>query len=216
MAASSATFGSGKTHPHTPMRVCTHLVALFATALTSGYRTLRRHRGVHNASPWPRHQVALCYSADRVREATIVNSTGLRDLYEQPRRPESELSCAGGFSPPLPHLRFDISCRDVFAAPSLHDVDRNVQLVSHGPLDSWGQPVSTLDVSPQRRAADEGGGAEWSFVGRASFNHLHASAADAAAQSAEGTRRRVEEAELPDWALEVFRREQAASARAKL
>ena len=44
---------------------------------------------MHNTSPWPRHQVALCYSADRVREATIVNSTGLRDLYAQPRRPDS-------------------------------------------------------------------------------------------------------------------------------
>ena len=211
MAASSATFGSGEN------RQCVR--TLLSSDGTDVRISLRRHRGVHNTSPWPRHQVALCYSADRVREATIVNSTGLRDLYEQPRRPESELSCAGGFSPPLPQLRFCSSCREVFATPSLHGVDRNVQLVSHGPLDSWGQPVSTLDVSPQRRAADEGGGAggaEWSFVGRASFNHLHASAADAAAQSAEGTRRRVEEAELPDWALEVFRREQAASARAKL
>ena len=208
MAVSSATFGSGEN------RQCVR--TLLSSDGTDVRISLRRHRGVHNTSPWPRHQVALCYSADRVREATIVNSTGLRDLYEQPRRPESELSCAGGFSPPLPQLRFCSSCREVFATPSLHGVDRNVQLVSHGPLDSWGQPVSTLDVSPQRRAADEGGGAEWSFVGRASFNHLHASAADAAAQSAEGTRRRVEEAELPDWALEVFRREQAASARAKL
>ena len=208
MAVSSATFGSGEN------RQCVR--TLLSSDGTDVRISLRRHRGVHNLSPWPRHQVALCYSADRVREATIVNSTGLRDLYEQPRRPESELSCAGGFSPPLPQLRFCSSCREVFATPSLHGVDRNVQLVSHGPLDSWGRPVSTLDVSPQRRAADEGGGAEWSFVGRASFNPLHASAADAAAQSAEGTRRRVEEAELPDWALEVFRREQAASARAKL
>ena len=208
MAVSSATFGSGEN------RQCVR--TLLSSDGTDVRISLRRHRGVHNTSPWPRHQVALCYSADRVREATIVNSTGLRDLYEQPRRPESELSCAGGFSPPLPQLRFCSSCREVFATPSPHGVDRNVQLVSHGPLDSWGRPVSTLDVSPQRRAADEGGGAEWSFVGRASFNHLHASAADAAAQSAEGTRRRVEEAELPDWALEVFRREQAASARAKL
>ena len=208
MAASSATFGSGEN------RHCVR--TLLSSDGTDVRISLRRHRGVHNLSPWPRHQVALCYSADRVREATIVNSTGLRDLYEQPRRPESELSCAGGFSPPLPQLRFCSSCREVFATPSLHGVDRNVQLVSHGPLDSWGRPVSTLDVSPQRRAADEGGGAEWSLIGRASFNPLHASAADAAAQSAEGTRRRVEEAELPDWALQVFRREQAASARAKL
>jgi hypothetical protein len=176
---------------------------------------------VHNSSPVPRHQVALCYSADRVREATIVNSTGLRDLYGQPRWPESALSCAGGFSPPLSKLRFCASCSDVFALPSLHGVDRNVQLVSHGELDCWGQAVATLDVSPQRHASSgdghgDDGDAEWSFVGRASFNHLHASEADAAAQAAEGTRRRVREDELPAWALEVFRREQVMSTDAKL
>lgn len=169
------------------------------------------HRGVHNKSSWPRHQVALCYSADRVREATIVNSTGLRNLHEHPRQPESELSCAGGFQPPLPKLRFCASCSNVFASPSPH-LDRNVQLVSDdGDLDCWGQPAKTLEVSPRRHEGLLGGDVQWSFTARASFNHLHASATDVAVRV--GMRRRVRESELPDWALEVFKREQANDAK---
>ena len=173
------------------------------------------HRGVHNSSPWPRHQIALCYSADCVREATIVNSTGLRNLYELPRKPESELSCAGGFQPPLAKLQFCASCNEVFALPSPHGVDRNVQLVDcGGSIDCWGKPVATLEVAPRRHKGSSGGDAdvEWSFLARASFNHLHASGAT---DQCDGTRRRVREAELPDWALAVFKREQAC-AHAKL
>eukprot|EP01048_Picozoa_sp_COSAG05_P026312 COSAG05_NODE_7113_length_854_cov_1.498013_1_plen_216_part_01 len=172
------------------------------------------HRGVTNESSWPRHQVALCYSAESVREATIVNSTALRNLYEHPRTPESALSCAGGFRPPLPQLRFCTSCSEAFASPSLHDVDRNVQLVNQvdGGLDSWGQPVASLEVSP-RRHVSSGVDVEWSFIARASSNHFYAAAAEELESNprASTAARRVKEAELPDWALTVFRRVQASA-----
>lgn len=167
-----------------------------------------RHRGVHNPSERPRHQVALCYSAARVREETIVNSTALRDLCEKPRRPESELTCAGGFSPPLPKLRFSASCNEIFATASLHNVDRNVQLVSDPELDSWGQPVASLAVSPQHHEGKSGSDSEWSFIARASFNHFHKGATSATTLNDGATRRRVSEAELPAWATAAFKQEQ--------
>ena len=40
------------------------------------------HRGVHNPGVVPRHMLAICYSADRVRPVTIVNTTALRQEWD--------------------------------------------------------------------------------------------------------------------------------------
>ena len=103
------------------------------------------HRGIHNPDKQPRHMVAVCYSAASVRDRCVVNSTRLR----MPGEDESKLRCQGGFCPPLSRLRFSDSCATMFASsPSLHGVDRNVELVP-GTVDNWGRSVvRTVAVAP--------------------------------------------------------------------
>ena len=137
-----------------------------------------------NPSGLPRHMLALAYSSALVRDVTIVNSTRLRN---DPTRSESELSCRA-FSPPRPRLVFSDTCAAAFAAPSLHGIDRNVELVP-GLVDTVGRSAPSLLPAPTRAS-----GGRW---------ELTAGTCEAGADG--GVRRLcVEAAALPPWAAAAF------------
>jgi hypothetical protein len=160
----------------------------FVTVMCTG------HRGIHNPADRPRHMVAVCYSSASVRDRCIVNSTGMCNLGDD----RSQLRCQGGFSPPLGKLRFSDSCASAFDMPSLHGIDRNIELVP-GLCDNWGRAVDTLAVSPTRTVGTDGEPC-WEFT-------------NAATHSAQGIpinvmtdrRRTVPEKELPKWAVRIFK-----------
>ena len=155
-------------------------------------RTRRRyagHRGIHNPAATPRHMVAVCYSSASVRERCVVNSTGM----SSPGDDRSKLRCQGGFSPPLDNMRFSDTCESIFARPSLHGVDRNVELVP-GVCDNWGRSVDTVEVAPERV------GNSWVFTNAATH-----SAQGIPIDAAADRRRTVPEDELPEWAVRIFR-----------
>lgn len=64
------------------------------------------HRAVVNPSGVPRHMLALAYSAELVRDVTIVNSTRIRNG----PTPEAQRRCRA-FCPPKPRLVRKIACQ---------------------------------------------------------------------------------------------------------
>lgn len=137
--------------------------------------------------------VAVCYSSTNVRERCIVNSTGMRNLGDD----LSQLRCQGGFSPPLRKMRFSDSCATLFDKPSLHGIDRNVELVP-GLCDNWGRSVDTLYVSPKRVIGADGE-ANWEFTNTATH-----SAQGIPIDAMADRRRVVLEKDLPGWAVRAF------------
>ena len=137
--------------------------------------------------------VAVCYSSTSVRERCIVNSTGMCNRGDE----LSQLRCQGGFSPPLTKLRFSDSCASLFDKPSLHGIDRNVELVP-GPCDNWGRSVDTLAVAP-KRAIGADGEAYWEFTNTATH-----SAQGIPIDAMADRRRAVLEKDLPGWAVSTF------------
>eukprot|EP01043_Picozoa_sp_COSAG02_P070567 COSAG02_NODE_12546_length_1527_cov_1.727591_2_plen_149_part_00 len=137
--------------------------------------------------------VAVCYSAESVRDRCIVNSTRICNVGED----RSQLRCQGGFSPPLHKMRFSDSCASVFAKPSLHGIDRNIELVP-GLCDNWGRSVKTLAVSPKRMIGADGQ-QRWEFT-----NATTHSAQGIPIEAMADCRRTVLEKKLPKWVVRTF------------
>jgi hypothetical protein len=98
--------------------------------------------------------IALVYSAERIRDKTIVGATNLdRGLGEQSR--DSLLTDDRILRDPvtgdaLPHLVFSESCRGAFATPSRSGVDRNV-FFRRGMVDFLGHVTLNADGTPERK-----------------------------------------------------------------
>jgi hypothetical protein len=144
--------------------------------------------------------MAICYSAESVREATIVNTTQLRQAWDDTL--EEDRRCGGGYSPPLPTLVFSSSCASAFAGPNLYGVDRNASFVD-GPVDCWGRRVPTLDVAPRKEGRD------WLFREVLNFGQR-------VEPAGEGGKVSVPEEALPEWVRTTFERGMVATGASRL